>query len=244
MTPPANNHSSPDLSPGRSPDWRPLDLSLYLVADHAVCQQAGADLPEVVARSVAAGTTVVQIRAKELPGGAFTDLAAQVCAVLPPSVPLLINDRIDVVLALRRRGLACAGAHVGQADLDVRDVRALLGDEAVIGLSAASPQQLRAAHASAARIDYVGIGPLHSTRTKRDAPAGLGIDTVIERARDCTLPAVAIGGITPADMPALRSGGLAGAAVVSYICASADPGAATERLAAAWNAAPTWKQQR
>lgn len=233
MTTTPSSSSSRSASPAGAPR-PPLDLSVYLVADLDVCREAGVPLPQVVARSVAGGATVVQLRAKDLPGGAFTELAAEVSSVLPQTVPLLINDRIDVALALRARGLPCGGVHVGQSDLHVQDARALLGTDAVIGLSASQPEQIQAAQASPARVDYVGIGPLHSTRTKRDAPAGLGIGTVIERARDCSLPAVAIGGITPEDMGALRSGGLKGAAVVSYICASDDPEAATARLAAAW----------
>lgn len=216
----------------------PLDLSVYLVADAGVCEAVSADLPDVAARAVAGGATAVQLRAKDLGGGAFTELAAAVSRALPSSVPLLINDRVDVALTLRARGLACAGVHLGQSDLPVDDARALLGADAIIGLSAALPEQIRAAADSPARVDYIGIGPLHSTATKPDAPAGIGMPTVLERARASALPAVAIGGVTAADMPALRAGGLVGGAVVSCICADDDPEAAARRLADAWKETP------
>lgn len=213
---------------------RPLDLSVYLVVDAALCASAGTDPVEVVRASVAGGVTFVQVRAKDLSGRDFADLACAVADVLPETVPLVINDRADVALAVRARGRRCDGVHVGQSDLPVADLRAMLGPEAIIGLSASTPEQLAAAQADPARVDCVGIGPLHSTRTKADAPAGLGLEAVIDRARGTALPAVAIGGVTPADMAQLRRGGLAGGAVVSFICASDDPRRATAELAAAW----------
>lgn len=210
------------------------DLSVYLVLDAAVCEIAGADPVHVVREAVAGGATTVQVRAKDLSSRAFTELAAAIAGVLPDRVPLVINDRADVALALRARGLRCDGVHVGQSDIPVEDLRMMLGDGAIIGLSASTPDQLAAAATSPARVDCVGIGPLHSTTSKADAPAGLGLDTVTDLARACPLPAVAIGGITPDDMAPLRRAGLAGGAVVSYICAADDPRAATERLASAW----------
>ncbi len=214
-----------------------LDLSVYLVADADTCNRIGADLPSIVAASVAGGATCVQLRAKDAPGGAFVDLACEVARVLPAHVPLLINDRVDVALAVRARGLPCAGVHVGQSDISVEDARALLGPDAIIGLSASTPEQLAAAVASPARVDCVGIGPLHSTRTKLDAPDGLGHEAVARLAAACPLPAVAIGGVTPEDMPLLRAGGLQGGAVVSYICCAEDPEAATRALVTAWEGA-------
>ncbi len=104
----------------------------------------------------------------------------------------------------------------------------------MLGLSARTPAQLAAAEQSTAGVDYVGIGAVHETTSKADAPPPLGVAGVVELARSCALPTVAIGGIGPADLPALRTGGLTGAAVVSWICAASDPRRAAAELARAW----------
>jgi len=153
---------------------------------------------------------------------------------LPARVALFVNDRIDVFLAARAHGARVTGVHVGQQDLPVEDVRSLIGAEPMIGLTANTPGDLNAAVASRARVGYVGIGTVRETVSKPDAPPPLGVPGVIALASGCTLPAVAIGGITPDDLPALRAGGVAGAAAVSWICASDDPRASAQQLSSAW----------
>jgi thiamine-phosphate diphosphorylase len=102
----------------------------------------------------------------------------------------------------------------------------------VLGLSAATRGELAVAEAAGA--DYVGIGALHPTRTKENAPPALGLEGFAKLVALTRLPAVAIGGITAADLPRLRAAGAAGAAVVSAICGAEDPGAAARELAKAW----------
>ncbi len=211
-----------------------MDLSIYLVTDAAQAERAGRDLVDVVAEAVAGGVTAVQVREKHADTEEVVDLVEALARRLPDHVALFVNDRIDVFLAARARGARVTGVHVGQQDLSVEEVRALAGADAVIGLTANTPEDLAAAERSPAGVDYVGIGNVRLTGSKSDAPPALGVEGVVELAGTCSLPAVAIGGIVPADLPALRRGGFAGAAVVSWICASADPGASAAELAHAW----------
>ncbi len=210
------------------------DLSVYLVTDSAQAAGCGRDVVATVAAAVAGGVTAVQVREKDASAREFLQLVLAVDAVLPERVALFVNDRVDVFLAARAAGARPAGVHVGQSDLPVAAVRAMAGDDALIGLSAATPEELRAAVRDPARVDYVGIGALHATRTKADAPPALGHDGFGALAPAVPLPVVAIGGVTVADMPLLRAAGAAGGAIVSGICAAADPRAAAEAYARAW----------
>jgi thiamine-phosphate diphosphorylase len=210
------------------------DLSVYLVTDSGQAARAGRTLVETVAAAVAGGVTTVQLREKTAPARHQVELLEALSAALPEHVTLLVNDRVDVYLAARDRGVRLHGVHVGQSDLHVDDVRRLIGPDAVLGLSAATEAQLAAAEGSAARVDYVGIGALRETASKADAPAPLGAERLGRLAASTRLPAVAIGGVVAEDLPGLRAAGLDGAAVVSWICAAADPRRAAAELAEAW----------
>lgn len=213
-----------------------LDLSVYLVTDAEACRSAGRSVVETVAAAVAGGATAVQLREKDSSARAFLRLVTAVSAVLPEGVALFVNDRVDVYAAARARGVRVTGVHVGQSDLPVSTVRAIAGPDAVIGLSASTPAQLTAAAADPAGVAYVGIGALHPTATKRDAPDPLGHERFAALCAASPLPAVAIGGVTAADLPVLRRSGAAGAAFVSAICAADDPGRAARELRAVWDA--------
>ncbi|WP_329126091.1 thiamine phosphate synthase [Streptomyces sp. NBC_01465] len=211
-----------------------VDLSVYLVTDAGQCAARGRSVAATVADAVAGGVTAVQIREKDADGGAFLRAVLEVAEVLPERVALIVNDRVDVFLAARAAGARVTGVHVGQSDLPPGAVRELIGEEAVLGLSAATPAELRAAAQDPARVDHVGIGALHATGTKADAPPALGHPGFARLVALSALPAVAIGGITPADLPLLRSAGAAGAAVVSGICAADDARTAAGEYARAW----------
>jgi thiamine-phosphate pyrophosphorylase len=211
-----------------------FDLSIYLVTDSAQAHAAGHDLVDLVSAAVDGGVTIVQLREKDLPAREFLDVVLRVSSAVGAKVPVLVNDRVDVYLAARERGARVAGVHVGQSDLPSASVRALIGAEAILGLSAATPKQLSDAGLAAAGVDYVGIGALHPTATKTDAPDALGHERLAELVALSTLPTVAIGGIGVDDLPLLRAAGADGEAVVSAICGAADPRAAARALAAAW----------
>lgn len=213
-----------------------LDLSLYLVTDSRLAAAAGHELVALVLEATAHGVTTVQIREKHAPARVFLDTVMRVAEVLPESVALIVNDRVDVFLAARAAGARVTGVHVGQSDLPVEAVREMIGPDAVIGLSASTREQLEVAAASLAGVDYVGIGALHDTPTKQDAPAALGFDRLTRLLAASALPAVAIGGVKLADLPVLHEAGAAGAAVVSAICSAVDPAAAARALRAVWDA--------
>lgn len=211
-----------------------IDLSLSLVTDSGIATRAGHDLADLVAAAVANGVTSVQVREKTLSGRAFLETVCRIAEVVPDGVPVIVNDRVDVYLAARAAGAAVAGVHVGQSDLPPRLVRTLIGDDAVLGLSAGTPAQVVQAARDDARIDYVGVGALHATRTKPDAPPALGLAGARTVLAECTLPAVVIGGVTAVDVAGLRAAGAAGVAVVSAICGAPDPGPAARELRRAW----------
>lgn len=209
------------------------DLSVYLVTDSAQISATGRDLASLVLAAVAGGVTTVQVREKHAPASDFLAIVTTLADALPTHVALLVNDRVDVYLAARARGYRVAGVHVGQSDLPLAAVRALVGADAIVGVSASTPSQL----AAAAAADYVGIGALHATQTKQDAPAPLGHTAFAALLDHSPVPAVAIGGVTAADFAPLRRAGAAGGAVVSAICRAPDPTAAAQELRRAWEAA-------
>lgn len=208
-------------------------LKLYFVTDEELCAQAGRSVVDTVVAAVDGGATCVQLRAKDASAGSFLEQVLTVCEVVGHRVPVIVNDRVDVYLAARELGAFVAGVHVGQSDLPVHVTRALIGPDAILGLSAATYEELAAAEASGV-VNYVGTGVLRGTPTKLDAPEPLGVEGLRERAVATSLPMVAIGGIGMDDMAALGGAGLAGAAVVSAICCAADVKEATARLLGEW----------
>ena len=218
-----------------------LDLSLYLVTDAAHAAAAGHTVPDVVARAVAGGVTTVQVRVKDRGASGFLELVHAVADRLrsTPHVTLLVNDRVDVAIAAARSGARVDGVHVGQSDLPAdaaRDMLAAAGlARPVVGVSAATPAQLAAAERDGA--DYVGIGAVHPTATKPDAPAPIGHDGFARLAAVTCVPAVAIGGLGVADAAPLRAAGASGIAVVSAVCAAPDPESAARALRIAFDEA-------
>jgi thiamine-phosphate pyrophosphorylase len=211
-----------------------IDLSIYLVTDSGISARAGHTVADVVTAAVRGGATSVQIREKDAPAAEFLALVIEVAQALPDHVSLIVNDRVDVFLAARAAGARVAGVHVGQSDLPARSTRDLIGPDAILGVSAATPTELEAASDPEAGVDYVGIGAVHATTTKPDAPSPLGVDRFAELVASTPLPAVAIGGIGLDDIGPLRRAGAAGVAVVSGICAADDPEAAARDLARLW----------
>lgn len=210
-----------------------LDLPLYLVTDTRQCGARG--VPSVVAAAVAGGVGTVQIRDHDASAAELVALTCAVAAVLDERTTLLVDDRVDVVLAARLAGARVDGVHLGQSDLPVSAARAILGADAVIGLTADTPAHLAAAHAlPRGTVDYLGVGVIRPTATKADHPAPLGIDGFAALAASTALPCVAIGGIVAADAAPLRRAGAAGLAVVSALCGAEDPAAAARRFHEEW----------
>ncbi len=210
----------------------PVDLRCYAVTDPKLIAAAGLTLAEAAAAAAAGGATAVQLRAKGAGGAALAAAAAGLLAVLRPlGVPLIINDRVDVAVAV-----GADGAHVGQADLPAAAARALLGPDAILGVSVKTPAE--AAAAAAAGADYVGAGAVFATGTKDSSVIGLeGLRVVAAASR---LPVVAIGGLGPARAGAAVGAGAAGVAAVGAVFgggAGGAPGTRARALRAAVDAA-------
>lgn len=206
-----------------------LDLGLYLVTDRALC--LGRELVDVVAQAVAGGVRVVQLREKQASTREFVELGRALLALLAPQgVPLLINDRLDVALAI-----GAQGAHLGQSDMPVAEARRMLGPQAILGLSVETMDQLREAEAlPPGLVDYYGLSPIFQTPTKTDAGPGWGL-AGLGRARaevdaGTKRQLVAIGGIGPDNAASVLRCGAHGLAVVSAICSAPDPEAASRAL--------------
>jgi thiamine-phosphate pyrophosphorylase len=219
------------------PPRTPLDLSLYLVTDTALCGQLG--VVATVLAAVRTGVSIVQLRDEDATDDELVRLGREIKGALRSTgggVPLIVNDRAHLVDAI-----GADGAHVGQSDLDIAAARALLGPAAYLGLSVQTMEHVAAAveatDLAPAALDYLGVGPVWGTATKLDAAPPGGVQRLRQITSASPWPCVAIGGVTLERLPQVRGAGAVGAAVVSAICGQPDVAGATRRLRAAWDEA-------
>ena len=199
-----------------------FDLTLYLVVGSDAV--GGRALTDVVAAAVDGGVTLVQLREKGVPFEQMVEHARALKDLLAPcGVPLIVNDHLDVALASEADGL-----HLGQDDGDPQAARDALGLGRILGLSAGDPEE--AAKVDPTIVDYAGVGPAYITGSKADAGDAIGL-AGLRKLRACLdLPLVAIGGIDADKAADVMTTGVQGVAVVSAICAAADPEAAARKL--------------
>jgi thiamine-phosphate pyrophosphorylase len=196
-----------------------VSATLYLVCD--------ARPDTFLEQALRGGVDLVQLRLKDATDGEIVGVARRYRAVCASyGVPLILNDRPDLVAEA-----GADGVHVGQDDMPVARARELVGPDRVIGLSTHSPAQIDAA-AAEPQIDYIGVGPVHSTPTKPGRPA-VGLDLVRYAAVNAATPFFAIGGIDAGNVAAVRAAGATGIAVVRAITDAADPEAAARALRSA-----------
>jgi thiamine-phosphate pyrophosphorylase len=211
-----------------------VDLRLYAIVDPE--HTGGHDLVDLTRAVAAGGATLVQLRDKVSATPVMIEKARALKAALAPfGVPLIINDRVDVALAVE-----AGGVHVGQEDMSVEEARRLLGPAPFIGLSVRTEQQAHAA--PLALLDYVGIGGVYGTTSKASGktPIGLeGLRRVIQvfRHRIGNFPACGIAGITAANAEAVIAAGADGVSVISALSYRPDPAAAARELRAVVDAA-------
>jgi thiamine-phosphate pyrophosphorylase len=200
-----------------------FDPGLYLVTDRDLA--LGRSLKEVIRKAVTGGVTMVQLREKNASTREFIQEALSIKVLLKQHhIPLIINDRVDVALAVDADGV-----HIGQQDMSWRMARRLLGPEKILGLSVESMDHLQ--EANHADIDYIGISPVFTTPTKKELEQGLGLTGAAEIARMSRHPSVAIGGINAKNAREVLETGVDGISVVSAICSAKDPEIATRNLA-------------
>ncbi|WP_342023204.1 thiamine phosphate synthase [Arthrobacter citreus] len=208
---------------------------IYLVTDTLLCGPRG--VVETVRAAVAGGVETIQVREKDASAADFYALVLAVAEAAAGRATVLVDDRVDIYLAARAARADVHGVHVGQKDLPAELVRTLVGPDAVVGLTANTTEHLDAlAVLPPGTVDYLGAGVIRPTHTKPDHPEPLGVEGFAGFAARAPLPVVAIGGILHHDVGPLRAAGATGAAVVSAICAAADPQRAAADLVRAWNA--------
>ena len=189
------------------------DYSIYLVTDDGCLQ--GRALLDCVSEALDGGVTLVQYRAKTASSAEMYAEALQLKALCDSfNVPLIINDRLDIAMAV-----GAAGVHLGQDDLPCAAARKILGEDYIIGVSAHNPAEAKAALQSGA--DYLGCGAVFGTATKADVKK-LGTEGLTAICREKGLPVVGIGGVTADNYREVRVAGADGAAIVSGILAQPD----------------------
>lgn len=198
------------------------DYSIYLVTDDGCLQ--GRALLDCVREALEGGVTLVQYRAKTASSAEMYAEALQLKALCDSfNVPLIINDRLDIAMAV-----GAAGVHLGQDDLPCAAARKILGEDYIIGVSAHNPAEARAALLCGA--DYLGCGAVFGTATKADVKK-LGTDGLATICREKGLPVVGIGGVTADNYREVRAAGADGAAIVSGILAQPDIRTTVEAIA-------------
>ena len=216
-----------------------FDYSLYLVTDRTL--SLGRSTVEVVRAAIRGGVSCVQLREKGCSTREFMDEARLLKALLAGTgVPLFINDRLDVALAV-----GADGVHLGQNDLAIADARRLVGNRMIIGISAESVAD--AVRAEAEGADYIGASPVFTTPTKTDTASPLGLDGLRAIRRAVQLPLVAIGGIDADNAAQVLRAGADGLAVVSAIVSAPCPRTAAaglrQRIQSTHNEEPACKQR-
>lgn len=199
-------------------------MLLYAVTDRMWLKD-GESLVDVCRAVLDSGATFLQIREKDLDESAFTREAAELQELCRQKhVPFVVNDSVEIALAINADGV-----HVGQSDIKGRDIRAMIGPDKILGISAGTVEEAKAAEEAGA--DYIGVGAVFATGTKKDA-RNLPVDALREIASSVTIPVVAIGGISTKNILEMAGSGVDGVAVVSAIFGASDPAKATKELLA------------
>ncbi len=197
-------------------------LKLYLVTDRRWL--GSRDFVETVEEAIDNGVTLVQLREKNLDYGEFLELAKDLKEVCQKhGVPFLINDNIKVAKEVDADGL-----HIGQGDMALEEARQILGEDKIIGLSCGNLEEARKAKRDGA--DYIGVGSVFSTGSKKDAK-NIGLEGLEEIAREVDLPIVAIGGINKDNILELAAFDIDGVALISAILKEDNIAGATSNLA-------------
>jgi len=192
-----------------------IDYSLYLVTDSGLSKDR--PILEIVEEAIKGGVSVVQLREKHATTKDFYHEAViikEICSKY--NVPLIINDRIDIALAV-----SAEGVHIGQSDMPLKITRKILKDNAIIGVSVNNVEE--AIEAENGGADYIGLSPIFDTQTKTDTRKALGIQGIKKFKNIVSIPIVAIGGINKDNCTEIISEGADGIAVVSAIVSAENP---------------------
>lgn len=207
-----------------------LDLRMYLVT-------SGNDrrTVEVAAAAARGGAGMVQVRHKQGGDAELLQLVLAVAAAVAaanPATRVVVDDRADIAWVARHQGAPVHGVHLGQDDLPARDARALLGPEALVGLTTGTLDLVRRAQELVGVVDYLGAGPFRPTPTKDSGRPPLGVDGYRPLVAASAIPIVAIGDVTPDDVSALAATGIAGVCMVRSIMQADEPEAVVRQVLA------------
>jgi thiamine-phosphate pyrophosphorylase len=202
----------------------PVNFRLLLVTDRT--QTGGRSLSSLIQQAVDAGLPAVQLRERDLSTGELLALAREIQSITAPrAVPLIVNDRVDLVLAMNADGV-----HLRANSLPGSVARRLVGPDRLVGVSTHSIGEVEQANRDGA--DYVLFGPIFDTPSKRSFGPPLGLGALAEACRYSAIPVFAVGGVTSASVPDVRQAGAHGVAVIGAILTRDDVAAATRDLLA------------
>ncbi|OPY32002.1 MAG: Thiamine-phosphate synthase [Methanomassiliicoccales archaeon PtaU1.Bin124] len=222
---------------------RKCDISAYLVIGPE--NTKGRPVQDIVRDVIEVGFTCIQVRSKTSTARELIDITRKVSDVIDETdaeVTLLVDDRLDVILAARKQGIKVDGIHVGQGDIPVDVCREFLGDDSIIGVSARAVDLFEYVRTmDVSQIDYFGAGPLHETATKPDC--GMGPDgkvitrsfsDIVRLAKISPIPVVVGGGVKLNDVPQVARTHIGGFFVVSAVTEADDPRSEARKLIEAW----------
>lgn len=199
-----------------------IDYSLYLITDRNIIKNRS--LKECVEEAIKGGVTIVQIREKDASTREFYNIAKEIKEVTDKyNIPLIINDRLDIALAVD-----AAGVHLGQSDMSIEVARKILGEDKIIGISSGNLEEALEAEKSGA--DYLGLGAVFYTGTKKDIDEPIGLDGLKEITNKIKIPSVAIGGINKDNTAEVMKTGVNGISVISAVLGYEDTKKASEEL--------------
>lgn len=199
-----------------------LNYELYLITDRRFLK--GRELKKVVEDAILGGVTIVQVREKDVSTREFYNVAKEVKEVTDHyKVPIIINDRLDIAQAINAHGV-----HLGQKDMHLNIARRILGKDKIIGISVGNVKEALEAENNGA--DYLGIGTIFPTGSKKDVDAIIGIDGLSKIKNNISIPSVAIGGINKTNFKDVLNTGIEGISVISAILGEDDINIAANNL--------------
>lgn len=202
-----------------------IDYTLYLCTDRELMSTE--TLEEAVERAIKGGCTVIQLREKDCTSQEFYETTKRIYEITKKfNVPLIINDRVDIALAVNADGV-----HVGQSDLPAAVVRSIIGEDKIVGVSATNLSEAKQAVLDGA--DYLGVGAMYQTDTKTDAQT-VTMEELKAIRSAVDVPVVVIGGINQKTLDNFKGMGIDGLAVVSAVIAADNIEQAAQDMAAAF----------
>lgn len=203
-----------------------VDYSLYLITDRTLV--GSKEFYTSIRDALEGGVTLLQVREKDASVQDFYNIGLNLKKIAREyRVPLIVNDRVDIALALDADGV-----HVGQGDLPPAVIRRIIGPNKILGYSVSNLEQARAGERLG--VDYLGAGPVYATGSKADASSPIGLNVLKNIKESVSIPVVGIGGIGLANLAEVKDTGIDGISVISAILSQEDPGRAARELGDLW----------